>query len=627
MTRLRALRQPVFASTRGETAKSVASFGLLQLACVVLALCAAMTSSSVAQTFTTLYGFCVLSNCADGAGPQGALLQASDGNFYGTTSSGGTHGYGTIFKITASGSLTALYNFDGTDGASPRGSLIQATDGNFYGTSSCGGGLNYIGPGPCNGTIFKITTGGTLTTLYRFCSQTNCPDGIYPQAGLIQAADGDFYGTTYGGGATGHGTIFQITAGGTLTTIYSFCSKPNCADGSWPYASLLQATDGNFYGTTSGGGSGTCGNTNSCGTLFQLTPSGVLSTFYNFCSQASCSDGGFPSAGVIQATDGNFYGTTGFTIFRITAAGSLTTLHTFVTSGTLVGPNQLVQASDGNLYGTTYGGTNYYGVIYEITLAGTFTTIHNFNGNYGGWAEAGLIQASDGRLYGTTWSGGGALCGRAGTFFSLVLSPSAVAISPTSLGFCGQAINEVSLARTVTFTNKSTVPLTIGDITIGGNFAISANTCGAMLLAGKACKVAVTGTPTALSLQTGALTFTDSAANSPQTVPLSIKGIADAALTPASVTFAKQTQGTTSTPKTFTLNNHELLALNSISISTTGDFAVSATTCGASLAAKGKCTISVTFTPTAKGITSGQLNISDSASDSPQTANLGGTGN
>ncbi len=251
----------------------------------------------------------------------------------------------------------------------------------------------------------------------------------------------------------------------------------------------------------------------------------MLTTFYNFCSEANCADGGFPSVGLIQATDGNFYGTTDTTIFRITPAGSLTTLHTFVGSGTVVAPNQLVQASDGNLYGTTYGGTNSYGVIYEITLGGTFTTLHNFNGNYGGWAEAGLIQASNGVLYGTTWSGGAALCGRVGTFFSLVLSPSVVAISPTSLGFCGEAINQPSPARTVRLTNKSTAPLTIGGITTGGNFAISANTCGAMLLAGKACEVEVTGTPTSLSLQTGALTFTDSAANSPQTVLLAAKGI------------------------------------------------------------------------------------------------------
>ena len=167
MTKLQALVLLVFVSTQGQKIR------LLQLACFVLALCAAMAPGSAAQSFTTLHSFCALSQCADGAGPQAALLQARDGNFYGTTSSGGAHAYGTIFKITTTGSLTTLHNFDATDGAYPRGSLIQASDGNLYGTSSCGGGPNFTGPGPCSGTIFKITSGGMLTTLYR--SQTFVP--------------------------------------------------------------------------------------------------------------------------------------------------------------------------------------------------------------------------------------------------------------------------------------------------------------------------------------------------------------------------------------------------------------------------------------------------------------------
>ena len=623
MAKLQTLGLLVFASTRGQKAKRGGSFRWFQLACVAVAICAAMAPGSAAQTFTTLHSFCALSNCADGAAPQAALLQARDGNFYGTTSLGGAFGYGTIFKITTSGSLTTLYTFDGTDGAYPRGTLIQATDGNLYGTSSCGGGPNYVGPGPCNGTIFKITSRGTLTTLYRFCSQTNCTDGIYPVAGLIQATDGDFYGTTYGGGANGHGTIFQITAGGTLTTVYSFCSQSNCTDGSSPSAGLLQATDGNFYGTTQEGGS-VCGL---CGTVFQLTPSGGLTTLYNFCSLPDCADGGSPSVGLIQATDGNFYGTTDSTIFRITSAGTLTTLHTFITSGILWGPNQLVPASDGNLYGTTYGGTNFYGMIYEITLGGTFTTLHNFDGNYGGWAEAGLIQARNGILYGTTWSGGSADCGHGGTVFSLALSPSAVTISPTSLGFCSRALNEVSPAKTVRLTNKSTAPLTIGGITTSGNFAISANTCGAMLPAGKACEVGVTATPTVLSLQTGALTFTDSAANRLERVLLSATGVEPATLTPNKSDYPKTKVGDTSAAKTFTLKNRQTVALTNITASTTGDFAVSAMACTASLAAEESCTISVTFTPTQTGTRSGQLSVSDTANNSPQTVSLSGTGN
>jgi|HubBroStandDraft_2_1064218.scaffolds.fasta_scaffold32066_2 uncharacterized repeat protein (TIGR03803 family) len=633
MSKLQTPGPVVFAFTRGQNAKKVMGSGLLRMGCIILAFCAVTALGSAAQTFTVLYSFCALSRCADGENPQAALLQTTDGSFYGTTSLAGAYGFGTIFKITASGSLTTLYDFDGTDGAYPRGALIQATDGSLYGTSSCGGGPNYVGPGPCHGTIFKIPSGGTPTALYGFCSQTNCTDGAHPLAGLIQSTDGNFYGTTYGGGANGYGTIFRITAEGALTTIYSFCSQVNCSDGSSPSAGLLQATDGNFYGTTQGGGSGTCGTTNSCGTLFQLTPSGVLTTLYNFCSQVNCADGGSPSAGLIQATDGNIYGITpggganGYgTIFQITAEGALTTLHSFITDGITSAPNQLLEASDGSLYGTTYGGTDEYGTIFKITLGGTFTTVHSFDRNYGAWSKAGLIQASNGSLYGTTWSGGAAACGGGGTVFSLDLSPSAVAISPTSLGFCNRSLNEVSVPKSVALRNTGTVPLTIASVTANGSFAVSANTCGAMLAAGKMCQVRVSATPTVLGPQTGALTFNDSAANSPQTVLLSATGVEPADLAPASASYGKQALGTTSAARRFGLRNEQAVALNNIAISTTGDFTVSATTCAASLAAKGYCTISVTFTPTATGTRIGQLSVSDSASNSPQTSSLKGTG-
>jgi uncharacterized repeat protein (TIGR03803 family) len=637
MSKLRTPGRLVFVFARGQYAKKVMGSGLLRMGCIILAFCFVTALGAAAQTFNMLYSFCALSRCADGEGPTAALLQATDGNFYGTTSVGGGQGTcsefgcGTVFELSPNGSggwnETTLYRFDGTDGAFPGGTLIQAADGTIYGTSSCGGGPNYLGPGPCHGTIFKITSGGTPTTLYSFCSQTNCTDGVHPMAGLIQATDGNFYGTTYGGGANGYGTIFRITAGGALTTIYSFCSQANCSDGSSPSAGLLQATDGNLYGATQGGGSGTCVSTNNCGgTLFQLTPSGVLTTLYNFCSQANCADGVFPSTGLIQATDGNLYGVTGNTIFRITSGGTLTTLHTFVAAGTEWAPNQLLQASDGNLYGTTYGGANYYGIIFKIMLGGTFTTVHSFDGGYGGGSRAGLIQASNGNLYGTTWLGGAAACGGDGTVFSLDLSPSTVAISPTSLGFCGRSVNEVSVAQTVSLKNMGTTPLTISSITTSGNFAVAVNTCGAMLAAGRTCRVRVTATPTVLGLQTGALTFSDSAANSPQRVLLAASGIEPVNLAPTNAEWGKQAVGTTSAARRFNVRNEQTVALNNIAISTTGDFTVSAMTCSTTLAARDHCTISVSFTPTATGTRTGQLSVSDSASNSPQTSSLKGTG-
>jgi uncharacterized repeat protein (TIGR03803 family) len=237
---------------------------------------------------------------------QSALVQATDGNFYGTAADGGANGQGgTVFKITPSGTLTTLYSFcsqtNCTDGVEPDAGVVQATNGNFYGTTSYGGAFAACGQPGC-GTVFEITPTGTLTTLYSFCSQGfPCPDGFLPRGGLIQAADGNFYGTTEFGGAIGFGTVFKITPSGTLTTLYSFGSQGN---GREPAGALVQATDGYFYGTTLTGGA------IGLGTVFKITPSGTLTTLYSFCSQSGCADGLFASAALVQATDGNFYGTT-----------------------------------------------------------------------------------------------------------------------------------------------------------------------------------------------------------------------------------------------------------------------------------------------------------------------------
>lgn len=209
-----------------------------------------------------------------------------------------------------------------------------------------------------------------------------------------------------------------------------------------------------------------------------------------------------------------------------------------------------------------------------------------------------------------------------------VFVPGAITVTlPTSLNFASEALDSTSAAKTVTLTNSSTGTLNIASITPNGDFAISSTTCGAILTAGKACKVNVTFTPAELGVLTGTLTFTDDASNSPQTVALSGSGIAQATLNPAGETYGKTTVGTTSKPKTLTLDNQQNVPLTGIAISTTGDFAVSATTCTTSLAAKDKCTIDVTFTPTQTGTLTGQLSVSDSASNSPQSSNLTGIGN
>ena len=258
--------------------------------------CGTIFKITPAGTLTTLYRFCPQTGCADGEGPDAGVVQATDGNLYGTTEWGGAYGDGTVFKVTPAGTLTTLHAFNDYDGYSPGGGLVQATDGNFYGTTVGGGAKG-------SGTVFRITPSGTLTTLHSFCSQTNCTDGYFPN-GVVQASDGNLYGTTEYGGTNNDcngvrcGTVFKITQGGTLTTLHSF----DGTDGFNPVW-LVQASDGNFYGTTSAGGA------NNLGTVFEITPAGALTTLYSFCSQQNCPDGAYPG-GLMQARDGNFYGTT-----------------------------------------------------------------------------------------------------------------------------------------------------------------------------------------------------------------------------------------------------------------------------------------------------------------------------
>ena len=257
--------------------------------------------------FTVLYNFCSLPSCADGSAPDGPLTVGSDGYLYGTTVSGGANNEGTVFKITPQGVLTTLHSFALSEGASPE-SLVLATDGNFYGTAFSGGSGAFCVPANNCGTVFKMTPQGVLTKLYDFCQLASCTDGFYP-FGFIQAADGNFYGTTLLGGANtkgqGYGTAFKITSKGSFTTLYSFCSMANCADGYTPVG-MIQANDGNLYGTTGAGGA-----TTNAGTVFELTVKGALTTLYDFCTGGgtNCPDGAYPLR-LLQGTDGSFYGVT-----------------------------------------------------------------------------------------------------------------------------------------------------------------------------------------------------------------------------------------------------------------------------------------------------------------------------
>jgi uncharacterized repeat protein (TIGR03803 family) len=368
-------------------------------ACVVLLLWAATATVAAGQNFKNLASF------TDGIEPIAEVIQGTNGNFYGTTEYGGANSRGTVFGITPYGTLTTLYSFcsqtNCTDGANPWAGLVQAANGNLYGTTQFGGGNDW-------GTVFRITPAGKLTTLYSFCSQPNCTDGESPAAGLLQATNGNFYGTTAGPAFNGnYGTVFEITPAGNLTTLYRF----GYTDGAFPYAGLIQATNGNFYGTTIYGGA------NGYGTVFEITSTGTLTTLYSFCSQTNCTDGAYPEAALIQGTDGNFYGTTAWgTVFEITPSGNLTTLYNFCSQPDCTDGSSpyagLVRATDGNFYGTTaYGGAYAYGTVFEITSSG-----NSFGYSDGATPSAGLAQASNGKFYGTTASGGSS---GNGTVFSL----------------------------------------------------------------------------------------------------------------------------------------------------------------------------------------------------------------
>ena len=238
-------------------------------------------------TFSNLWQF----NGTNGSDPAAGLVLGRDGNFYGTTLNGGTNNNGTVFQITPQGMLTNLWQFTTnapTNGVVPLTGLVQGTDGNFYGTTS-EGGTNGAG------TVFQITPQGMLTTLWQFA--TNAPtNGLVPFSALVQGNDGNFYGTTDGGGTNHDGTIFRITTNGVLTSLWSFTDT----DGKSPVG-LTLGSDGNFYGTTGSGG------TNENGTIFRFTPEGILTTLWQFGSDTN--NGTQPIGTLVQGSDGNFYGT------------------------------------------------------------------------------------------------------------------------------------------------------------------------------------------------------------------------------------------------------------------------------------------------------------------------------
>jgi len=368
------------------------------LAVVTLILVVSATNSAYAQTYTDLYN--LGTNTGDPVNPgwMGLFAQGRDGNLYSTSQTGGAfvggHQYGTIFRLTPSGSMQVLASFDpSVIGALPNSGLTLGTDGNFYGTTPTGGPVGY-------GTLFKVTPTGTVTVMHNFNGNT---EGTTANAPPIQGKDGNFYGTT-GNGGTITGTIYKMTPAGVYKVLFSF-------DGNVRYPQAITlGNDGNFYGTYLGG---TLTNVN--GGVFKVTPAGKLTVLHRFTD----TDGKNPMGAIIQGTDGNFYGTTraGGTggqgvVYKMTPAGVLTVLHNFANDTHGLAPFAgLVQATDGKFYGvTTTNPGKSSGVLFQITSTGSYADLIYFSnvaGNFKGTnPQVSLVQHTGGTLFGDTLGGG-----------------------------------------------------------------------------------------------------------------------------------------------------------------------------------------------------------------------------
>jgi uncharacterized repeat protein (TIGR03803 family) len=407
----------------------------------------------------------------------GSFVQGKDGIFYGVTSQGGADNAGTVFSLSPAGNATLVSNLGGAIGAAPQG-LVQGADGSFYGTTQNGGSAG-------KGTLFKVTPAGVVTLLHTFgvgtvtdLNGTTTTDGANPQGGVILSLDGDFYGTTQYGGQHGQGTIFRMSPGGTVTILYSFGAF--VGDGEQPVAALVENGEETFYGTTQAGG--TAGD----GTAFVIYPAGNESTLHSFGDGKVTNDGQMPHSALANF-GGTFYGTTFIggtlgkgTLFELQQNGTVTILHNFADGsvandginpiGDLVAFNLPTQGM--GLYGTTQnGGANGGGAAFEWTAAAT-TILHSFDdptlNSDGITPMGGLVLASDGNLYGTTMAGGDG----SGTAFALLtnLTPPGQTTFPPSYwtltGTLPPGMNFDSTSGTISGTPLAADPFGIYSISI-----------------------------------------------------------------------------------------------------------------------------------------------------------------
>jgi uncharacterized repeat protein (TIGR03803 family) len=508
-----------------------------------------LSANQTANFFGSMLTFTPLATFAgtNGQTPRAPLILGADGNLYGTTSAGGTAGAGAIFSVTPGGALTSLYNFTGAaDGGTPLAPVLQGNDGNFYGTTSTGGSNGF-------GTIFQMTPAGAVTTLHAFAGST---DGATPFGGLILAADGKLYGTASAGGASNAGTVFSITPSvpAQFTTLYSFCAQPQCTDGLVPFAPLVQGTDGNLYGTTAGGGVNcipTGATFGTCGTIFKITTQGAIATLYNFTGLA---DGSAPVAGLIQwSEDGNFYGTTtginsngqsgNGTVFQITPAGLLTVLHDFTGGidgsapfGALVAGPPLI------FYGTTSGqNSTGHGTIFQIDLSGFLDTLYTFTGGAdGGDPTAGLVRGSGANYYVTTSQGG---ANGDGTVFEANLGL-AISGQVTLAGVGLAGVGVASLNATIGFTDTATTDS-------AGRYIFIVGEGGTYTITPQAGSIKYTFSPASQTFTNVSASQTQNfAANQPGATPFTISGqvtLAGSGLSGVTMTLSGSESNTTTT--------------------------------------------------------------------------------
>jgi uncharacterized repeat protein (TIGR03803 family) len=364
----------------------------IELGLAFMFLSAACSSQCAqAQTYKILHEF---QGNSDGGLTYAGVIRDAQGNIYGTTPTGGTYGEGSVFKIGEAGKETMLYSFKGgNDGADPYQGLMEAADGNLYGTTSGGGAAG-------GGIVFKLSKSGKETVLYTF---KGSGDAYNPLAGVIRDARGNLYGTTQGGGTFNAGAVFQLSKSGKETVLYSFKGG---TDGNLPDAGVMQDSKGNLYGTTLFGGA------YDAGVVFKLSKTGNETILYSFTNGT---DGGYPYAGVVGDGKGNLYGTTGGggtygggTVFKVTQNGAETVLYSF--GGGSMPYAGLIRDSKGNLYGTTFYGQT----VFKVDTSGTETVLHSFCQQSGcadgGYPVAGVFRDTKGHLYGTTLWGGDLNC-------------------------------------------------------------------------------------------------------------------------------------------------------------------------------------------------------------------------